>query len=331
MKKNKNSLKKPMFFLFTCVKDGRKYIQKLFNSLMGQTSKNFVHYIYEDGSEDSIADLVNEYKKQAASLDEPFDVLYENSKKNIGLNMATKHCIEMCNKEYFIWIDCDNWIDKDFFYNLEQTAIKHQDAIMIKTTLYTVLDNGYIFTDIDTFQKRRINNKRNQIKNFFMNCFPFGFSFFAVKKQFLGDNFTILDEKHFSNDHQVICQILFKQHPIVWSKKAIGYFLSRDDSEGHANLRVTKGTNLNRQWYLQLLSKTSADSFKKLTNIYSSLDLYKQMICYLENKQYSQALKTMRHKRKINRKCKLEIKYYCKYHNDLYWFLKIVVFSILHR
>ena len=330
MKKNDAS-KKPIFFLFTCIKDGRKYIKKLFDSLLGQTKKNFVHYIYEDGSVDSISDLVDEYKKQAASLEKPFEVIYENNEKNIGLNMATKHCIEMCDKEYFIWIDCDNWVDRDFFYNLEQTATKHPNAIMIKTSLFTVLENGNVFTDINTSRKRRINNKRNQIKNFFMNCYPFGFSFFAIKKEFLGNNFLMLDEKHFSNDHQVICQILFKKHPIVWSKKSIGYFLSRDDSEGHANLRVTKGTNLNRQWYLELLSKTSKDSYEKLTQIYSSLDLYKQTVYHLENKHYSQALKTMKQKRIGNRQCKLEKKYYCKYHTDWYWFFKIVVFSILHR
>ena len=331
--KNKSNFKSDniLFFLFTCVKDGRQFIEKLFDSLICQTKKNFVHYIYEDGSSDDVSDLVDKYKKNVSMLEKPYEIIYENNKVNIGLNMSTMHCIEKCNKKYFIWIDCDNWVDKDFFMNLEKTARKHPDAIMIKSTLFTVLENGDVFTDINTYRKRRENNKKNQIKNFFMNCYPFGFSFFAIKKAYLPDNFSMLNERHFSNDHQVICQVLFEEHPIVWSKKSIGYFLSRSNSEGHTNLRVTKGTDLNRQWYLELLAKTSNDSIDLLHNIYRSLDLYKKTIEYIDTKQYSLAIKTMKEKRKLNRKCKLNKRYYCKYHNDLYWFIKIIVFSFLRR
>ncbi len=59
---------KPLIFLFTCIKDGRKYIWKLFESLLEQTSNNFVHFIYDDGSNDPIEDLVETYKEKAFNL-----------------------------------------------------------------------------------------------------------------------------------------------------------------------------------------------------------------------------------------------------------------------
>ena len=72
------SNEKPLFFLFTCVKDGRKYINKLFDSLLSQTKINFVHYIYEDGSNDPIEDLVLSYKEKVSKLEHPYKVIYDN-------------------------------------------------------------------------------------------------------------------------------------------------------------------------------------------------------------------------------------------------------------
>ena len=112
-------INEPLFFLFTCVKDGREYIDKLFESLLMQTKKNFIHYIYEDGSDNPLDEIVENYIKRVNQLDEPYRVVYEKCNKNIGLNKATEHCLKKCYLNYFIWMNCDDWLDVNFFKNAE--------------------------------------------------------------------------------------------------------------------------------------------------------------------------------------------------------------------
>jgi len=120
-----------LFFVFTCVKNGRKYIEKLFDSLLEQTLTNFVHFIYDDGSDDPIDDLVDEYRKKVSLLANPFPVIYEKNTTNIGINMATQYCISKCCARYFVWIDCDNWIDKNFFNEMTNTINRKGNKFIV--------------------------------------------------------------------------------------------------------------------------------------------------------------------------------------------------------
>ena len=216
-----------LFFLFTCVKNGRKFISNLFDSILNQTRKNFIHYIYEDGSDDPIEDLVEEYKAKAARLSTPFKIFYEKNDINIGLNMATKHCIDKCCAPYFIWIDCDNWVDCNFFKELEKTVKKNPEAIVVRTKK-VFFDNS----DKHHFAKiKNINNKRNDL---LILMDKYYYSFFAVNynlyKEIDKSNF-IINQRNFFNDTQILFKCSLSNRKFVFSKKALGYMLIRNDSE----------------------------------------------------------------------------------------------------
>lgn len=227
--KEKNMHNDSLFFLFTCVKEGRDYIGKLFDSLLSQTKINFIHYIYDDGSDDPVDDLVEEYKERAKHIDNPYTIIYEKGSKNIGLNMATKHCIKKCTCPYFIWIDCDNWVNDSFFEELEKIARKNKDAIVIRTELYDSDTNSLANYPKRTIKKRM---KHNQTKQFFYDFFYF--SFFAVKNDAfrnINKNCSFLDKRSFFNDRQVILSCVLSGGDFAFSKKSIGYFLKKNNNE----------------------------------------------------------------------------------------------------
>lgn len=240
--KRKSASRKPLFFLFTCVKEGRPYIKKLFESLLIQTRHNFVHYIYEDGSNDPVEDLVLEYKGKASKLDIPYDVIYEKNSVNIGLNLATKHCIDMCFCPYFIWIDCDNWISETFFEELEKYILKHKKVTLVRTKLLD--QNGK-----NVFPKNitRKQSKNKQLKNFLFRQFAYGF--FCVKKndylRINPDNY-LFDDKNFFNDDQVILTCLLNNNAFGFCKKSIGYFLDRNDNES----KIYKINDIDKLYFL---------------------------------------------------------------------------------
>ena len=232
MKNERYIENKPLFFLFTCVKNGRQYINKLFDSLLNQVKINFVHYIYDDGSEDPVDDLVYEYSKKAANLNHPYDVVYEKNPINIGLNMSTKHCIDMCDCPYFIWIDCDNWIDSHFFEEMEKVVTKHKDAILVRSRLLNQ-DGKNAAKYSKNFEREK---EKKQLKNFFYNMFSHGF--FCVNRSYYldinRDNY-FFTEKGFYNDEQVNLTCMLSEKNFYFCEKAIGYFLERKDSESAVN------------------------------------------------------------------------------------------------
>lgn len=234
--KNIYNNENPLFFLFTCVKDGRKYINKLFDSLLSQTKINFVHYIYEDGSADPIEDLVDIYKEKVSKLSSPYKVIYEKNPINIGLNMATKHCIDMCNLPYFIWIDCDNWVDKDFFKEIEKCCLKKPKADLIRTRLIGV---GFSF-NVD----KPTTNNNTELQLFLRS--KYYYSFFAVKTKkylYINKNNYMSDVKTFFNDNQVLMCLLLSKCKIALELKAIGYFGYHPDSMSACNLPLDRGKN----------------------------------------------------------------------------------------
>ena len=270
MKKYDN--KNPLFFLFTCVKDGKAYINKLFDSLLSQTKVNFVHYIYEDGSSDPVEDLVDTYKEKVSKLEHPYKVVYEKNPTNIGLNMSTKHCIDMCCCPYFIWIDCDNWVDKNFFKELEKLYLKHKNSVMLRSYLYNGSTNNmqsFSSTDI-----KNINSK-----------YPFGmllrrkyyYSFFAVNYKFykqINKNNIMLDKRSFYNDEQILFLILSNTNKSCINKNAIGYFTVRDDMESK---HYAPSQNEIRDYCLELASRIDKGFLVSTSAYFDILNLYRKL------------------------------------------------------
>lgn len=287
----------PLFFVFTCIKDGRKYIRTLFKSLLIQSKVNFVHYIYEDGSDDPIDDYVDEYKKKVSLLDHPYKIIYEKNFVNIGLNMATKHCVDKCYLPYFIWIDCDNWVDSNFFEMLEKCVIRNKFPLLIRTHLKVLKDNILIDNKFKYFFKK------NNYLYLFVNH-HFYYSFFAVKKdEYLKiNNNKILDEKCFFNDEQVLATCYSLKKNDVLCKKAIGYFLERFDCESKKIIN----TNNYSLYYKRLFNDKK---FKHFINTIEELiylnSLCKELNIYISNFNFVAARKTNKIRIRICKKYNL--------------------------
>lgn len=87
-------------------------IRKLFSSLKRQMSEEFEWIIIDDGSNDNIAEVVEEFK-----LYSEFPIQFlkqENSGKCAALN----HGISKCNAELVMVVDSDDYLTNDAIYNI---------------------------------------------------------------------------------------------------------------------------------------------------------------------------------------------------------------------
>lgn len=285
---------KTTFFLFTCVKNGRSYINKLFDSLLNQTKKNFIHYIYEDGSDEPLDELVNDYIKQVNSLDSPYQVIYEKCETNIGLNKATEHCLKKCNLNYFIWMNCDDWLDYNFFENAEKYIKKHPNYAIYRSTMISHIGS----------ETKQMPKSKNEIKIFkktqqIYPCLSYQFTFnhfignFKLLKEINPELFLIKNKLIF-NDVQICLPFIFCKYKIGFLADCTSHFLYRDGSEYNSSNKkfITKCND--------------EDYFKPFTNyfeIYQKvLSFGNDFLIYVRDRKYKDAVDILNKRKKYLKK-----------------------------
>lgn len=92
-----------------------KYILKCINSLLEQTEKEIEIIVVDDGSKDKTNLIVKEIIKKHANI-----VLIEQENK--GVSAARNTGLQNAKGKYTMFIDADDWLEKDAIENLYKTA-----------------------------------------------------------------------------------------------------------------------------------------------------------------------------------------------------------------
>lgn len=101
------------------------YLCRCIDSILAQTYKNFFLIIVDDGSVDGSSDICDEY----ANKDERIVVLHQNNK---GLSNARNRGIEYpSNCQYITFIDSDDYVHKDYLYDLIFALHKTRSKVAI--------------------------------------------------------------------------------------------------------------------------------------------------------------------------------------------------------
>ena len=263
---------KPLFFLFTCIKDGRLFIDKLFDSLIHQTKINFIHYIYEDGSSEPLKELIDEYKFKVSQLDTPYEVIYEYNPVNIGLTKSTQHCISKCKCSYFIWIDCDNYVEYTFFEELEKLYKRNKKSLLLRTTLYDSKYMKLYYCNCGLIDEAKT---KYQLGLFIRRRYYY--SFFAVnyeKYKMLNPSNIFLNEKGFYNDEQVLTLCLLESGYAPLSRTAKGYFLTHDNQESS---QVNLPLDTFKDCQINLCYSIGKNLGDKMSAVYETKELYDEL------------------------------------------------------
>lgn len=99
-------MSEPLISIIVPVYNVEKYLSKCLDSLVNQTYQNIEIVCVDDGSTDSSGSICDEYAKKDARI----KVIH---KENGGLSDARNVGLETINGEYVMFIDSDDWIDKD--------------------------------------------------------------------------------------------------------------------------------------------------------------------------------------------------------------------------
>lgn len=137
MFENVSKLEMPLISVIVPVYGVEKYVNRCIDSILSQTYKNLEILLIDDGTKDNSGIICDQY----TTIDSRVKVYH---KENGGLSDARNYGIEKSTGEYLVFIDADDYVDKDyveFLYTLLDDG-KYKMAICSLHVLFT--SNGKI-------------------------------------------------------------------------------------------------------------------------------------------------------------------------------------------
>lgn len=148
---------KDLITIVVPVYNTKNYLGKCLDSLICQTYDNLRIICVDDGSRDGSKDVINEY----VSKDNRIEYIYQEnggaaSARNIGIDMFMKDD----SSNYIIFVDSDDYVEKDFVETLYDTLIKYDADV---ATCDMCLENESFKSDRET----QAYNRKEVLKLYF--------------------------------------------------------------------------------------------------------------------------------------------------------------------
>lgn len=103
-----------------------KYVGKCAESLFTQTYTNIEYVFVNDCTPDKSMEVINEYIEKYGVADKCKMVIHEQNK---GISASRNDCLDNMTGDYFLFVDSDDYIDKDMVEVLVDAAVKENADI----------------------------------------------------------------------------------------------------------------------------------------------------------------------------------------------------------
>jgi glycosyltransferase involved in cell wall biosynthesis len=118
------------------VRNGEKYLPRLFDSLLAQDFSNFEVIIGDNLSDDRTEDICREYARRDPRIK------YVRHEENLGQNGNFNRVFELSQGKYFRWIGDDDWLEPAYTRKCVEFLETHPDFGAVTTEQDHVFDNG---------------------------------------------------------------------------------------------------------------------------------------------------------------------------------------------
>lgn len=199
-----------------------KYLRQCLDSVVNQTLKEIEIICVDDGSTDSSLEILKEY----AQKDNRITVI---TKENKGLSNTRNVGIKIAKGIYISFIDSDDYINKEFYFELFETAIKTNSDVCAGniTRINTNSQEMYInYTE----KKEALN-----LEDKFILCFVPKYNY-VVNKIYLSslikDNNIYFPEGIYYEDMRWTPTLLLKSQKVTSAPNATYYYNYNNESIG---------------------------------------------------------------------------------------------------
>lgn len=167
-----------------------KYVRECIESLIHQTYKELEIILINDGSKDNSLDICKEYEKK----DNRIKVI---DKENQGVSVTRNLGIKKSNGKYIMFIDADDYIEKDTILNMVSAIQKNNSDIVLSKV--KLLENG-TFKETYSYYNEDIEIKDEIKKELISSLF---YDNKNSKFSYVGGPFAKLISKEFIINNQI--------------------------------------------------------------------------------------------------------------------------------
>ncbi len=194
------------FSIIVPVYNVEKYLNKCLESLVNQTYKDYEIIIVNDGSTDKSQNIINNYKEKYSKIVKSY------KKKNGGLSSARNYGLKKATKDYILFVDSDDYIEKNTLEILNKNILNNEDIIIFN---YNAIYENHI-DKIDTFisnikdlKKRYIISKPSACNKLFKKDFILNNNIKFIEGIYYEDLATIPSLIKYTNNIKFISDYLY--------------------------------------------------------------------------------------------------------------------------
>jgi glycosyltransferase involved in cell wall biosynthesis len=156
MIKLSKNIKQPLVTIYIVSHNYGEYIAKSIKSVLDQTYKNWELFIINDNSKDSTKKISNKFLKKNKKIKEII-----NFKKKTGLQHIANKILSICEGEYILRLDADDWLNENALLLLVNKALTNKKIGAVFGNFLFTNENGKIIgydseINIQNFEKNKI-------------------------------------------------------------------------------------------------------------------------------------------------------------------------------
>lgn len=125
------------FSILITVYNKEQYLKKCLDSVVNQTYRNFDIVIVDDGSTDKSKKNIKKYMLKHGNI----KYFYQDNK---GVSSVRNECIKHVTNEYFLFVDADDYIDKNLLCNLNKELCKDSNLDILSFNMTEVSEENKI-------------------------------------------------------------------------------------------------------------------------------------------------------------------------------------------
>lgn len=258
--------------VFTPIYNREELIDKLYESLVNQSCKEFVWLVVDDGSTDNIKCKIEKYAESS-----PFEIKYIY-RENHGKHAAHNTAVAACCTELFFCVDSDDYLTEDAVEKILKVHKNHRNENFL----------GYYFRKMDTcgnISGGDVNIATGKIglrEIYFKNRFS-GELAIVLKTEFIKpysfpvyDNEKFVSEKVFYNQLDSIAPMLFIDEVIyMFEYQQNGYTMNAERLMAKNPIGAAMGFLSDAVYAVKFIDKIKAyASFKALKKVYALSESY---------------------------------------------------------
>lgn len=199
------------------------YIGRCIESVQAQTYKKWELILVDDGSKDDSLNICSEY----ASKDTRIHVIHQ---ENAGPGIARNTGIDMANGEYIVFIDSDDYIEKEYFSLLSK---HNEDVVFIN--VQNVDETGRVVRR-DFMSNNQHLSKDTILRRQMTGCVNWGGVRKCLKINILRDYNIKYTEHKIGEEALYSFQVLWFAKSVAFIDSPLYSYVQRNDSQSHLKM-----------------------------------------------------------------------------------------------